>query len=441
MRSLFSTVTKKMIAGYLVILVFNLSAIGFALTRLHQQTRDTEQLVNVEFRMFELVRDLQQNLLAQENIEKQLLILKDSTLSELRLNRNEEFTRLALALNRPPIAEPVKVLIKLVETYRQAENDLSDALFWESWGRAKEISNEKTIPVRIEILKYLAEFRQKKQQEINTGLGRLSERTNDAFQMTALLTLIGICLSAPVSLTVMFSIHRSVKALKAATQKISAGSFDYRPELSGGDEFSQLANDFRMMGEKLQELEQLRLDANPLTQLPGNLAIDREVDRRITSKEPFSHLYIDLDNFKAYSDRYGYKAGSDVLAMVGELLKNVVMEKGSEADLVGHIGGDDYVILTNLESAELLAQEIVQRFDETIPSYYNQQDREAKSFTGKDRYGVKRTFPLMTISIAVVPSTHYEYPSRLAISQDCARLKEYLKIQQGSNYMLEKRKH
>ncbi len=440
MRSLFSTVTKKMIAGYLVILVFNLSAIGFALTRLHQQTRDTEQLVNVEFRLFELVRDLQQNLLAQENIEKQLLILQDSTLSDLRLNRNEEFTRLALALSRPPVSPPVKVLIELVDSYRLAENTLSDALFWENWTQAKDISNEKTTPLRIEILKYLAEFRQKKQQEINTGLGLLSARTNDAFQMTALLTLIGICLSAPVSLTVMFSIHRSVKALKDATQKISAGSFDHRPELTGGDEFSQLANDFRMMGEKLQELEQLRLDANPLTQLPGNLAIDREVNRRITSKEPFSHLYIDLDNFKAYSDRYGYKAGSDVLAMVGQLLREVAAESGTENDLVGHIGGDDYVILTDLDSAEVLAEAIVKKFDETIPSYYNAQDREAKLFEGKDRYGVKRTFPLMTISIAVIPSTHYEYPSRLAISQDCARLKAYLKLQEGSNYMLEKRK-
>ncbi len=440
MRSLFSTVTRKMIAGYLVILVFSLSAIGFALTRLHQQTRDTEQLVNVEFRMFELVRDLQQNLLAQENIEKQLLILKDPALSELRLNRNEEFTRLALALNRPPLSEPVKVLIKLVEKYRQAENQLSDTLFWENWTEAQQLSNEVTVPLRIQILNYLAEFRQQKQQEINTGLAHLSARTSDAFQMTMLLTLIGIGLSAPVSLTVMMSIHRSVKALKAATQKISAGSFDHRPELRGGDEFAQLANDFRMMGQKLRELEQLRLDANPLTQLPGNLAIDREIDQRITRREPFAHLYIDLDNFKAYSDRYGYKAGSDVLAMVGQLIKDVVDEKGTEDDLVGHIGGDDYVVLTHPDAAEAIAQEIVSRFDGTIPSYYSQKDRQAGSFTGKDRYGVRRTFPLMTISIAVIPSTHYEYPSRLAISQDCARLKEYLKIQEGSNYMLEKQK-
>ena len=99
MRALLSTVTKKIIIGYLVIVVFSLLAVGFALFRLHQQTNQAEHLVNVDFRAFELVRDLQQNLLAQENIEKQLLILRDPALRELRLNRNEELTRYFLLLN------------------------------------------------------------------------------------------------------------------------------------------------------------------------------------------------------------------------------------------------------------------------------------------------------------------------------------------------------
>ncbi|MBE0582466.1 MAG: diguanylate cyclase [Desulfofustis sp.] len=440
MRNLFSTVTKKVIIGYLVIVVFSISAVGFALSRLHQQTRDTEQLVNVEFRTFELVRDLQQNLLAQENIEKQLLILRDPALSELRLNRNEEFIRYALELNRPPLSDQVKNLITLIGNYRQADGQLSEALFWENWTEAQKISNEMTVPLRVELVNYMADFRQQQQQKINTGLAQLSQHTSEAFQMTALLTLIGICLSAPASLAVILSIHRSVRALKRATQKISAGSFEHQPELTGNDEFAQLARDFSVMGIKLRELEQLHLDANPLTLLPGNLTIDREIEMRISKRKPFAHLYIDLDNFKVYSDRYGYKAGSDVLAKVGQLVQQVVSEYGTAEDLVGHIGGDDYVVVSRLESGELLAQKIIDGFERLAPSFYNAKDRQIGSFVGEDRYGVKRTFPLMTISIAVIPSDHYEYPSRLAISQDCARLKEYLKIQKGSNYMLEKRK-
>ena len=440
MRSLFSTVTKKVIIGYLVILFFSLSAVGFALFHLHGQTRATERLVNVEFRIFELVRDLQQNLLAQENIEKQLLILKDPALSELRSSRNHEFARYTLALSRPPVADPVKHLIQIVENYRRADNQLSEALFLENWEQAQKISTDITVPLRNQLLNYLAEFRQQQQQTINTSLAKLSKNTENAFQMTVLLTFIGILLSAPVSLTVVLSIHRSVKALKEATQKISAGRFDHRPNLTGSDEFAQLASDFTRMGEKLSELEQLQLDANPLTQLPGNRAIDREIEMRIARREAFSHLYVDLDNFKVYSDRYGYKAGSDVIAKVADLLKKVVGEHGCPQDLVGHIGGDDYVVISHLESGELLAQKIVEGFDKIAPDFYTKEDREIGSFVGEDRYGIERTFSLMTISVAVIPSDHYEYPSRLAISQDCARVKEYLKVQSGSNYMVERRK-
>ena len=440
MKNLFSTVTKKVIIGYLVIVLFSLLAVGFALFKLHQQTRDTENLVNVEFRIFELVRDLQQNLLAQENIEKQLLILRDPALSELRINRNNEFTRYALELNRPPLSAEIKSLIKLVESYRQAVNQLTESLYLENWTQAQQLSSERTVPLRVKLLNFLADFRQQQQEKINTELARLPEHTGSAFQMTVLLSLLGICLSAPVSLAVILNIHRSVKELKKATQKISAGRFDHYPEISGSNEFAQLANDFALMGQKLTELEQLHLDANPLTLLPGNLAIDREIDTRISNLQPFCHLYIDLDNFKVYSDRYGYKAGSDVLAKVGTLLKQVVGEHGSSDDLVGHIGGDDYVVICALDSGEFLAQKIIDGFTTLVPSFYNEEDRKAGSFAGEDRYGVKRIFPLMTISIAVISSDRYEYPSRLAISQDCARVKEYLKIQEGSNYMLERRK-
>ncbi len=440
MRSLFSTVTKKVVIGYLVVVFFSMFAVGFAIRSLHQQTQYTENLVNVKFRTFELTRDLQQNLLAQENIEKQLLILRDPALSELRVNRNKEFIRYALVINRPPFSQQLSELIQIVQEYRQANNDLSELLNLESWESAQQLSISMTVPLRVKLLNYLAEFRQQQQQTINSDLADLSHRTDRAFQMTALLSLLGICLSAPVSIAVILSIHRSVKELKKATQSISAGRFDHHPQLDGSDEFAQLASDFIHMGQKLSELEKLSLDANPLTQLPGNLAIDREVEERISSSKSFSHLYIDLDNFKVYSDRYGYNAGSDVIAKTGELLKQVVGSYGSSEDLVGHIGGDDYVIVCALDTGELLAQKIIEGFSLLVPSFYSGADRTAGSFVGKDRYGVKRTFPLMTISIAVIPSNHYEYPSRLAISQDCARVKEYLKVQEGSNYMVERRK-
>ncbi len=440
MLKLFSTVTKKVVVGYLVIVCFSLLAIGFALFRLHQQTAQAQQLVNVDFRAFELVRDLQQNLMAQENIEKQLLILRDPALRELRLNRNDALAGYAHSLGRPPFVELFSPVYEQLQMYRKFDDQLSESLLWHDWEEAVKISNESTVPIRSKLLKQLSESRQQQQLRINSGLAELSKTSDEAYRLTLLFAVIGIFLSAPVSIAVIMSIHRSVRALKKATLEISDGSFEHQPELSGDDEFAQLASDFSSMGRKLRDLEQLRLDANPLTRLPGNLAIDRELDLRISRHEPFSHLYIDLDNFKAYSDRYGYKAGSDVLARSGEMIERVVRLGGMPEDLVGHIGGDDYVVVTELEKGEELAKQIIDEFEEMVPSFYDETDRVNGCFVGKDRFGVERTFPLITVSIALIRSDHYDFPSRLAISQDCARLKKYLKEQEGSNYMLDRRK-
>lgn len=440
LRQLFSTVTKKVIIGYLVVVFFCLLAVGFALYRLHRQTAQVEQLVNIDFRAFELARDLQQNLLALENIEKQLLIIRDPALKELRANRNLELVRYQHQLRSILANDLATGVTAALADYRQADEQLSAALARNNWQQAAVVSAEQTVPLRVHLLDVLLDLRQQQQQGINTDLSNLSVQTNEAYRLTLFFALLGIGLSAPVALTVVLSIHRSVHALKAATLEISDGSFEHQPKLSGDDEFAQLARDFTQMGRKLRELEQLRLDANPLTGLPGNLAIDREVDLRIDRNSPFAHLYIDLDNFKVYSDRYGYNAGSDVLARVGQLLQQVVGEFGTEQDLVGHIGGDDYVVISSLDTAELIAKNIVSKFDTMMPTFYNDRDRQAGQLSGTDRYGVERVFPLMTISVAVIYSDNYRYPSRLLISQACARLKEYLKGQEGSNYMIGRRK-
>ncbi len=440
MRRIFSTVTRKMVIGYLVIVFFSLLAIGFALFRMDQQAQQAQQLVKVDFHIFDLLRDLQQNLAAQDNIDKQLLILRDPEFEELRENRSEELGQLLQALSQVSLPEAMKNLPTQIENYRAINARLASALDKEDWDRVQELADDLIVPVRGQILEVLGGMRQEQQHRINDGLSQLHAKTSEAYQLTLFIALIGLGLSLPVGLKVFFSIGQSVKTLKEATKEISAGSFEHKPPLRGQDEFAQLAREFVRMGRKLRELEQLQLDANPLTRLPGNLAIDRELDQRINNQLPFSHLYIDLDNFKAYSDRYGYKAGSDVLAQVGQLIEQVAQEYGCEGDLIGHIGGDDYVVITSLEKGELIAQQIIQAFKRQVPEFYNREDREAGLFVGKDRYGIERSFPLMTMSIALIRSDYLKNPSRLEISQDCARLKDFLKGQEGSNYLVDRRK-
>ncbi len=426
--------------GYLVIVFFSTLAIGYALTRLHDHTRQTQRLVETQFHAFTLLRDIRQNLLAQENLEKQLLILEDTQLLDLVERRWDDFDLILAKSKRATLPDHFSSLPRTLANYRHNGKTLLQAFMDKDWQQARKYSKATTLQ-RNQLLDRLSKIRTIHQIAVDHDLHSLSEQSNQAFTVTVLLAFAGLLLSAPVALTVILGIHRSVKALQDGTRDIAQGNFNSKLGIRSKDEFGQLALDFYSMARKLRELEQLHLDANPLTRLPGNLAIDRELERRIQDQEAFAHLYIDLDNFKAYGDRYGYKAGSDVIHEVGTMLKNVVKDHGTDDDLVGHIGGDDYVVLTTPDNAETVAKALIKDFENYVPSLYSEEDRNAGYYTGTDRYGVQRSFPLLTISIAVILSENLESPSILAISDDCAKMKEHLKRLNGSNYLIDRRKH
>jgi diguanylate cyclase (GGDEF)-like protein len=180
-------------------------------------------------------------------------------------------------------------------------------------------------------------------------------------------------------------------------------------------------------------------NANPLTKLPGNVAIDREVVRRWSSWDRFSVCYCDIDNFKAYNDRYGYEAGDKIILHTANLLVEAVAGFGTPDDFVGHVGGDDFVFLTVPVFQEAVCKEIIARFDETIPSFYDEEDRERGYIEIENRRGKLETFPLMTITIAAVNNVRKSFESAHMISERAAEIKKYLKQFEGSNYLSDRR--
>lgn len=440
MRFYFS-VTRKVAFGNLVIIAFSLLAVGYALVSLHDHNRRTEQLVGVQFRAFTLLRDIRQNMVAQENLEKQLVILGDSQLLLLLEKRAEDLEELLADIKKASLPGYFTSLPDKINEY-SAQARHFRGLFARDGARSQavDVAAAKTAPLRSMLLEFLTDLRSQHQTALDMDLHELSLQSRKAYRLTLAITFLGILLSAPVALTVIASIHSSVKALQKATREIATGCFETKIDIRSNDEFGQLAQDFANMARKLVDLEQLRLDANPLTRLPGNLAIDRELERRIAQQIPFAHMYIDLDNFKAYSDRYGYKAGSDAISLIGKLLRETIQTHGGADDLVGHIGGDDYVVLTDPQRCEQLAKTIIENFDRQVPSLYNKQDIEAGFVIGADRYGIKRSFPLLTMSIAIMLSENMDNPSLLTISHNCARMKEHLKQLRGSNYLIDRRK-
>jgi len=313
---------------------------------------------------------------------------------------------------------------------------LVDARRWED---AARFSQETLSPRRSGLLDQLEQFLARREDALDQQLKSLLAQSRRAYRLTLTLTFCGIGLAALVGAWGSYRIHQAVRRLTRATQDMAAGSFDAPPALDTPDEFGQLARDFHWMGQKLKELDQLKLDANPLTHLPGNLAIEREMEKRIAHGRPFAAIYADLDNFKAFNDRYGYQAGSDVLARVGELVRQAVLAQGNPEDLVGHIGGDDYIVLSTPERAEAIAGALLGTFDAAVPGFYSEEDRERGYFISKDRFDVERSFPLLSMSVAVVTSTSLKNPSPAAIGRECAKIKDHLKKLAGSNYLIDRR--
>jgi len=440
MKSPPQTMARKMAAGYLLVTVFSLAAIIFALRSLHVETARSERLVAVDFTALNTYRDLRQNLLAQESLGKQYLILRDHTILELYDRRQQEFASLWHDLAPLPLPAIQKDLAPRAAAYEALSTRCRNLFDKKQWKQAGTCLNQTLAPLRDSLIDTLDTQTAIQEKSLKESMKAFSTDSRQAYRLTLLMAFLGIALSAPVSITVILSLHRSIKELVLATKKIAAGTFDHPINVDREDEFGYLAREFSDMGYKLQELERLRLDANPLTHLPGNRAIDQALLKRIEQKIPFAHLYIDLDHFKAYGDRYGYRAGSDAIVLVGDLVEEATRAYGTPDDLIGHIGGDDFVVLTTPEAAEPIARALVSKFDETVPQLYSSEDRQAGSFVAKDRYGVERRFPLLTISVAILSSENLDRPSPAAISHESAKMKEHLKSLPGSNFLINRRK-
>lgn len=181
------------------------------------------------------------------------------------------------------------------------------------------------------------------------------------------------------------------------------------------------------------------IQSNPLTKLPGNLALERVFRERIARQEPFAVCYIDLDNFKPYNENYGFFAGDKVLQMLSGIIVDAVLERGAEEDFIGHEGGDDFVIITTPERAEGICQAIVERFDGAIPQAYDERDRERGYILSRDRQGKIVHFPLLTVSISVVTNVQRTLVHPGQVSHIAAQMMRYVKAKEGSNYAFDRR--
>jgi diguanylate cyclase (GGDEF)-like protein len=176
---------------------------------------------------------------------------------------------------------------------------------------------------------------------------------------------------------------------------------------------------------------------NPLSGLPGNPTITEEIEARLARDEEFALLYVDIDRFKEFNDHYGFTRGDCAITVLSEILVHVA---GDETRFVGHIGGDDFVVLARTEEAEALASAVTRRFDEAITALYDPEDRARGWIEARDRRGHLRHIPFATVSIGIVNVRPGRFEGATAASRAAAEVKEVAKRQPGSTWAVDRRR-
>lgn len=180
-----------------------------------------------------------------------------------------------------------------------------------------------------------------------------------------------------------------------------------------------------------------KMDSNPLTRLPGNPSIQSRIEEEIAAKRKFAVLYCDLNNFKSYNDKYGFAAGDRVLLATSRLL--ITASQQDPTSFVGHIGGDDFIIVCAFEYAESIAKYIIKEITSLAPAFYNEQDHQQGFMISTNRKGEPEQFSLLSIGIGIVHNSIRPLTSFAQVSNIGSELKCLAKQHEGSYYALDRR--
>jgi len=421
------SLVQKLIVSFALIGVCLITAVVYAIMGLGTMHRMVGDIARNDLPAATAALTLRDAMQAQQRAAGRFQILKQPEFRELYNRQSEAFRQTLTILQRQSGGGDLGSLSKDFDAYAI----LVEQMF--SGAEVKDVALKRAaerVETAIEVT------RSEQQKRLENKLIAAREREERTASWALGLALSGVTLAVLVAALLVYSFSSSIGKLQKATHRIAAGDFDHDPHIPEGDEVGALSQDFMRMAVRLKELEQLSLDASPLTRLPGNIAIERSINRRLREKMSFAMCYLDLDNFKSYNDRYGYIKASEILKKTGEVIHEVVKRLNDPDAFVGHIGGDDFVVIIDAKLAKAACQDIITAFDAMIPSYYSEEDRAIGAIKGIDRYGVPRVFPMLSISIAALTCQPGHYSSASEIATAAASVKDRVKESSGSNYII-----
>jgi diguanylate cyclase (GGDEF)-like protein len=188
----------------------------------------------------------------------------------------------------------------------------------------------------------------------------------------------------------------------------------------------------------LRRAKEMR-NLSPLTGLPGNIRIQEEIERRVREAQPFAVVYCDLDNFKAYNDQKGFVRGDRLIQATARIIQDAVLAHDGSQGFVGHVGGDDFVVVVSPETAEPVAKSVCEGFDGARVEFYETDDLERGFVRIEDRKGVLQDIPLVAISVGIASSARRAFAHYGEAVSVATEMKQFAKREPGSSYAIDQR--
>ncbi|MDH4227370.1 MAG: sensor domain-containing diguanylate cyclase [Deltaproteobacteria bacterium] len=437
-RFLKMNMAKKMLLAYFPLAVLLILISVFTLFSFKRINAVMNSMLYADVAVIEVTNMLTDTLIDQETYGHRYLILKNPDMLKIYKEKSEEFANTVSVMAMIPDSSklPIKELSTLHHEYDKffknifhaSENGLPTATF----ERKADLKRDELVV----LLKKLTADTLKSQ---NAKIQGIADFGSNAFVLTAGIGILGLIIGIGAALYITKNISTSIEQLKIGTRNVANGNFLDIPKVESEDELGDLSVAFMDMANRLKRLEEMYLDASPLTRLPGGIAIENVLKKRVEANLPVAFCFADIDNFKAYNDRHGYAKGSELILAVSKIMKDVIRDFGTSEDFLGHIGGDDFVMITTPARHDMLCTKIIDKFDMAIPFFYTEEEVKQGYIDGKSRQGQKMKFPLATLSIAVVTNKLRRITNHIEYGEIAAELKEFAKSIPKSAYVVDKR--
>jgi diguanylate cyclase (GGDEF)-like protein len=434
------SISRKLLLGYGVLLVLLVIISAYSLINLNWINAVNNSILKEDLPVIKSSEKMIDLILEQEFYAQRYRILRNLENLEHYRAREAEFSQIAEQIANQ--SDQRELLIdRIVQLHIQYNEILSKSLTrsksqgvraFKDYEEKIKLHQEKIIAL-IRAMAAAAISDQKHKTKVTTSIGDL------AFNVSAALCIIGFIVSVAAAMLITKNVSNALRELKLATSMIAKGKFHYKPKIQNKDELGDLSTAFVNMAKKLKRLEQQNLDTSPLTRLPGGAFIEKKLNQRIALNQPIAFCLLDIDNFKSFNDRYGYAKGNQVIKTTAGIIRKAVIELGSTTDFIGHVGGDDFVVITTPNHYDRICRAIVRIFDKTIPNIYDAEDRQRGYIIGENRQGQSVSFPLASISIAVVTNVHRQVVNYIQFGEISAEIKQRAKAVAGSNYLVDQR--